>query len=104
MKKKHGNHRQANPNGVSHNYSHFILYQHDKRNACHRFRSVCGNLCNNQLYEFLSFVCTFRNQHLQKQNEIMTKLNALGYPEKGDNSPLKIAKSYVNCAIGKMNN
>ena len=34
----------------------------------------------------------------------MTKLNALGYPEKGDNSPLKIAKSYVNCAIGKMNN
>ena len=34
---------------------------------------------------------------------VLNKLNALGYPEKGDNSILKIAKSYVNCAIGKMN-
>ena len=33
---------------------------------------------------------------------VITKLNELGYPEKGDNSLLKIAKSYVNCAIGKM--
>lgn len=37
------------------------------------------------------------------REKIMDKLNALGYPKKGDNSPLKIAKSYVNCAIGKMN-
>ena len=34
---------------------------------------------------------------------VLTKLNELGYPEKGNNSILKIAKSYVNCAIGKMN-
>ncbi|MDN3677651.1 heavy-metal-associated domain-containing protein [Flavobacterium paronense] len=34
---------------------------------------------------------------------LIKKLNELGYPEKGDNSLLKIAKSYVNCAIGKMN-
>ncbi len=34
---------------------------------------------------------------------VLNKLNELGYPEKGDNSILKIAKSYVNCAIGKMN-
>ncbi|MDR7210248.1 heavy-metal-associated domain-containing protein [Flavobacterium piscis] len=33
---------------------------------------------------------------------VVSKLNELGYPEKGDNSMLKIAKSYVNCAIGKM--
>lgn len=32
---------------------------------------------------------------------ILTKLNDLGYPEKGNNSILKKAKSYVNCAIGK---
>ena len=33
---------------------------------------------------------------------VLEKLNELGYPEKGNNSILKIAKSYVNCAIGKM--
>ena len=33
---------------------------------------------------------------------IITKLNELGYPEKGDNTLLRQAKSYVNCAIGKM--
>jgi copper chaperone CopZ len=33
---------------------------------------------------------------------VISKLNELGYPEKGGNSILKIAKSYVNCAIGKM--
>lgn len=34
---------------------------------------------------------------------IIAKLNELGYPEKGDNTLLRQAKSYVNCAIGKMN-
>lgn len=34
---------------------------------------------------------------------IVSKLDALGYPEKGNNSLVKKAKSYVNCAIGKMN-
>lgn len=33
---------------------------------------------------------------------VVNKLNELGYPEKGDNSILKIAKSYVNCAVGRM--
>jgi copper chaperone len=33
---------------------------------------------------------------------LIEKLNALGYPEKGKNTTLKKAKSYVNCAIGKM--
>ncbi len=33
---------------------------------------------------------------------LIEKLNALGYPEKGKNTPLKKAKSYVSCAIGKM--
>lgn len=35
--------------------------------------------------------------------QIVNKLDALGYPEKGNNSLVKKAKSYVNCAIGKMN-
>lgn len=30
-------------------------------------------------------------------------LSKLGYPEKGNNDLLKKAKSYVSCAIGKMN-
>jgi copper chaperone len=33
---------------------------------------------------------------------LIEKLNALGYPEKGKNTTLKKAKSYVSCAIGKM--
>jgi copper chaperone CopZ len=33
---------------------------------------------------------------------ITNKLDELGYPEKGHNSIIKKAKSYVNCAIGKM--
>jgi copper chaperone CopZ len=36
------------------------------------------------------------------RENIITKLNSLGYPEKGNNSFTKKAKSYVNCAIGKM--
>lgn len=35
--------------------------------------------------------------------EIKAKLNALGYPEKGNNSTLKQMKSFVSCAIGKIN-
>lgn len=37
------------------------------------------------------------------KSEIINKLNVLGYPEKGNNSMVKKAKSYVNCAIGRMN-
>ncbi|WP_291117142.1 heavy-metal-associated domain-containing protein [Flavobacterium sp. UBA6135] len=33
---------------------------------------------------------------------ITSKLNELGYPEKGNNNLIRKAKSYVNCAIGKM--
>jgi copper chaperone CopZ len=37
------------------------------------------------------------------KSEILNKLNVLGYPEKGNNSMVKKAKSYLNCAIGRMN-
>lgn len=33
---------------------------------------------------------------------IVNKLQELGYPEKGSNTVLHKAKSYVSCAIGKM--
>lgn len=33
---------------------------------------------------------------------IVEKLNDLGYPEKGNNTLIRKAKSYVNCAIGRM--
>lgn len=38
-----------------------------------------------------------------EKSAILKKLNELGYPEKGSNSMVKKAKSYVNCAIGRMN-
>ncbi len=36
------------------------------------------------------------------RHDIIQKLNALGYPEAGDNSLLKKGKSFVSCAIGRM--
>jgi len=34
---------------------------------------------------------------------VIKKLNDLGYPEKGQNTMVKKAKSYVSCAVGRMN-
>ena len=36
------------------------------------------------------------------KEKIVDRLNELGYPEKGQNTLIRKAKSYVNCAIGKM--
>ncbi|NHM07555.1 heavy-metal-associated domain-containing protein [Flavobacterium sp. CYK-4] len=36
------------------------------------------------------------------REEILAKLKALGYPEKGNNTTFCKAKSYMSCAIGKM--
>jgi copper chaperone CopZ len=35
-------------------------------------------------------------------SEVLDSLNGIGYPQKGDNTLFKQAKSYVSCAIGKM--
>jgi copper chaperone len=37
-----------------------------------------------------------------KLREVIDSLNKMGYPQKGDNTLFKQAKSYVSCAIGKM--
>jgi copper chaperone CopZ len=34
---------------------------------------------------------------------LVDKLNALGYPERGHNTTMKKAKSFVSCAMGKFN-
>lgn len=36
------------------------------------------------------------------REDVVNKLNDLGYPEKGNNTLIRKAKSYVNCAIGRM--
>lgn len=35
-------------------------------------------------------------------NPLLDKLSAMGYPQKGENSLLKKAISYVSCATGKL--
>lgn len=35
-------------------------------------------------------------------SEVIDSLNGMGYPQKGENSVFKQAKSYFSCAIGKM--
>jgi copper chaperone CopZ len=37
-----------------------------------------------------------------KLSEVIDSLNFMGYPQRGDNTLFKQAKSYVSCAIGKM--
>jgi copper chaperone CopZ len=37
-----------------------------------------------------------------KKEAILKKLTSLGYPEKGHNTILNQAKSYVSCVVGKM--
>lgn len=37
-------------------------------------------------------------------NKYKQKLAQLGYPEDGKNSGFSVVKSYVSCAIGRMNN
>lgn len=38
----------------------------------------------------------------ETKQEAIDKLASIGYPEKGENNLLTKAKSYVSCAIGKM--
>ncbi len=38
------------------------------------------------------------------REEMVIKLASLGYPEKGNNSLLSRAKSFVSCAVGNLNN
>ena len=40
--------------------------------------------------------------HKYELSEVIKSLNSMGYPQKGDNTLFKQAKSYVSCAIGKM--
>jgi len=74
----------------------------------------CGG-CMNSIRTALQKIDEVSNVQIDLENEtihvkgnvdrmlIISKLDALGYPEKGNNSLVKKAKSYVNCAIGKMN-
>jgi copper chaperone len=44
---------------------------------------------------------TIQGERLDKASYIK-KMDGMGYPEKGNNTFLKEAKSYVSCAIGKV--
>jgi copper chaperone CopZ len=44
---------------------------------------------------------SLRGDHY-KLSEVIDSLNSMGYPQRGDNTLFKQAKSYVSCAIGKM--
>ena len=37
-------------------------------------------------------------------DEFKKKLSVLGYPEKGNNDTISVVKSFVSCAIGRVNN
>jgi copper chaperone CopZ len=36
-----------------------------------------------------------------EKETVVAKLSSLGYPEKGNNNFISIAKSFVSCAVGK---
>jgi copper chaperone len=74
----------------------------------------CGG-CMNSIKTALLKINGVQNVNIDKDTETVTidgtaektillqALSRLGYPEKGNNDLLKKAKSYVSCAIGKMN-
>jgi len=50
------------------------------------------------------FTVAFEHDNEQHLSEAIILLSKLGYPVSGENNPLsKKAKSYVSCAIGRMN-
>lgn len=73
--------------------------------------SGCINRITNSLKSIEgvdSVLISLENETIQimgtfSRDKIIVKLNELGYPEKGNNSVVKKAKSYINCAIGKIN-
>ncbi|MDR0802551.1 heavy metal-associated domain-containing protein [Fluviicola sp.] len=74
----------------------------------------CGG-CMNSIKTALLKIAGVQNVSIDKDTETVTidsttdknilvqELSKLGYPEKGKNNLMKKAKSYVSCAIGKMN-
>jgi copper chaperone len=73
----------------------------------------CGG-CMNSIQTALSKLDNVEKVAIDKETETITitgdvekaivinKLNELGYPEKGNNTVLRKAKSYVSCALGRM--
>ncbi len=45
---------------------------------------------------------TIEVESTTEREKLVKILSDLGYPEKGNNTLLKKAKSYVSCAVGKM--
>jgi copper chaperone len=74
----------------------------------------CGG-CVNSIKTALLKIRGVENVNIDKDTETVTidgtaektvlvqALSKMGYPEKGNNDLLKKAKSYVSCAIGKIN-
>ncbi|WP_286767744.1 MULTISPECIES: heavy-metal-associated domain-containing protein [Sphingobacterium] len=74
----------------------------------------CGG-CMNSIKTALMKINGVENVSIDKDTETVTidatvekiilinALSKMGYPEKGNNDLLKKAKSYVSCAIGKIN-
>lgn len=74
----------------------------------------CGG-CVNSIKTALMKIKGVENVSIDKDTETVTidatvekiflinALSKMGYPEKGNNDLLKKAKSYVSCAIGKIN-
>ena len=73
----------------------------------------CGG-CMNSIKTALQQMEDVQEVNIDKDTETVTiesdsdiepfiqKLNDLGYPQKGNNSLLKKAKSYVSCAVGNL--
>ena len=71
--------------------------------------------CVNSIKTALLKIDGVQNVNIDKDTETVTidgtaektilvqALSKLGYPEKGNNDLMKKAKSYVSCAIGKIN-
>lgn len=76
---------------------------HGCANTINREVSKLGGVSSVEVgMEDSSVTVSYDENKLQK-DEILHRLAKIGYPEKGHNSLVSEVKSYVSCAIGRIN-
>lgn len=76
---------------------------HGCANTIRREVSKLGGVASVEVgMEDSSVTVVYDDQRQQKEN-ILHRLAKIGYPEKGNNSFVSEVKSFMSCAIGRMN-
>ncbi|KAF5055858.1 Heavy-metal-associated domain protein [anaerobic digester metagenome] len=64
--------------------------------------SAMDDVSDVQVNHETSEVTIFYRGEIDRTEEFVQKLETLGYPKVGENSAGRVVKSYISCAIGRM--